>query len=102
MSNQENQNTTPRARAHTTPPHHTTPHHTHTGPAEGLTYEIVGAAGTKHIEGNAGLCVKVHSPLVVLLGEDEVEWVPGAPLLRRFHKVLKLHPPVCGVPGSGA
>ena len=77
--------------------------HKHTNrPCRRLTYEIVGAAGTQHIEGNAGLCVKVHPPFVVLLGENEVEWVPGAPLLRRFHKVLKLHPPLCGVPGSGA
>lgn len=93
MSNQENQNS----------PHARTKAHKHTHrPCKRLTYEIVGAAGTQHIEGNAGLCVKVHPPLVVLLGEDEVERVPGAPLLRRFHKALKLHPPVCGVPGSGA
>lgn len=57
-----------------------------------LTYEAVGAAGTEHVEGDAGLCVEVEPPLVVLLGEDEVERVPGAPLLRRLHQMLELHP----------
>lgn len=63
-----------------------------------LSYEIVGAAGTQHVEGDAGLCVKVQPPLVVLLGEDEVERVTGAPLLRRLHQTLKLHPPVLRCP----
>ena len=68
--------------------------HTHTQPEalQRLTYEIVGAAGTQHVEGDAGLCVKVQPPLVVLLGEDEVERVTGAPLLRRLHQMLELHP----------
>lgn len=56
------------------------------------TYKAVGAAGTQHVERDAGLCVKVQPPLVVLLGEDEVEGVTGAPLLRRLHQMLELHP----------
>lgn len=62
-----------------------------------LTYETVGAAGTQHVEGDAGLCVKVQPPLVVLLGEDEVERVTGAPFLRRLHQMLELHPLLSGL-----
>lgn len=61
---------------------------------DSLSYEIVGAAGTQHVEGDAGLRVKVQPPLVLLFGEDQVERVPGAPLLRRLHQILELHPPV--------
>lgn len=75
--------------------------HTHTHTAlealQKLTYETVGAAGTQHVEGDAGLCVKVQPPLVVLLGKDEVERVTGAPLLRSLHQMLELHPLLSGL-----
>lgn len=54
--------------------------------------KTVGTARTQHVEGDARLCVKVQPPLVVLLGEDEVERVTGTPLLRRLHQMLELHP----------
>lgn len=79
------------------PPTHThalTHAHTHTHKAlrPCCTYKAVGVAGTQHVEGDAGLCVKVQPPLVVLLREDEVERVPGAPLLGRLHQILEFHP----------
>lgn len=56
------------------------------------THESVGSAGAQHVEGDAGLRVEVQPPLIVLLGEDEIERVPRAPLLGRLHQMLELHP----------
>lgn len=61
------------------------------------TYKAVGTAGAQHVEGDSTLSVEVHPPLVVLLREYEVERVPGAPLLRRLHQMLELHPLVSGL-----
>lgn len=81
--------------------------HTHSGartappPPEDITrlchtYKIVGSSReivrAEHVERDPGLGVEVQPPLVHILGEDQVEGVPGAPFLRGVHQLFKLHP----------